>query len=118
MPTPNRPEAGERKPRSRGKEKWTYVQKIRTGAGGTGTELTVLFDSHALHTVILHTAAARAALAPVGGKKWVMSLDSGEVDESSCGYSVPMVDCQGNVRLLKARGVDYTIYTCITASGS
>jgi hypothetical protein len=111
VPTPNKPETGERKPRNRGREKWTYVQKIRTGAGGTGTELTVLFDSRALHTVILHTAAARAALAPVGGKKWVMSLDSGEVDESSCGYSVPMVDCQGNVRLLKARGVDYTIYT-------
>jgi hypothetical protein len=110
MPTPSQPEAGERKPRSRGKEPWTYVQKIRTGAGGTGTELTVLFDSRALHTVILHTAAARAALAPMGGKKWVMSLDSGEVEESSCGYSVPMVDCQGNVRLLRARGVDYTIY--------
>ena len=71
----------------------------------------VLFDSRALHTVILHTAAARAALAPMGGKKWVMSLDSGEVEESSCGYSVPMVDCQGNVRLLRARGVDYTIYS-------
>jgi hypothetical protein len=111
VPMPNQPEAEERRPRSRGKEKWTYVQKIRTGVGGTGTKLTVLFDSHALHTVILHAAAARAALAPVGEKKWVMSLDSGEVDESSCRYSVPMVDCQGNVRLLKARGVDYTIYT-------
>jgi hypothetical protein len=111
VPTPNLPEAGERRPRIRGKEKWTYVQKIRTGAGGTGTELTVLFDSCALHTVILHAAAARAALAPVGEKKWVMSLHSGEVDESSCGYSVPMVDCQGNVSLLRARGVDYTIYT-------
>ncbi len=98
-------------PRNREKEKWTYVQKIRTGAGGTGTELTVLFDSRALHTLILHAAAARAALAPVGQKKWVMSLDSGEVDESSCGYSVPLVDCQGNVHLLKARGVGYTIYT-------
>jgi hypothetical protein len=107
----NQPEAGERGPGKKEKEKWTNVQKIRTGAGGTGTELTVLFDSHALHTVILHAAAARAALAPVGGKKWVMSLDSGELDESSCRYSVPMVDCQGNVRSLKARGVDYTIYT-------
>jgi hypothetical protein len=39
-----------------------------------------------------------------------MSLDSGEVDESSCRYSVPLVDCQGNMHLLKARGVGYTIY--------
>jgi hypothetical protein len=111
MPTPDQPEAGEHKPKSRRKEPWTYVQKIRTGAGGTGTELTILFDSRALHTVILHTAAARAALAPTGGRKWVMSLDSGEVEESSCEYSVPMVDCQGNVRVLRARGVGYTIYT-------
>ncbi len=110
-PRSNQPGAGERGPGKREKEKWTYIQKIRTGAGGTGTELTVLFDSRALHTVILHAAAARAALVPGGEKRWVMSLNSGEMDESSCRYSVPMVDCQGNVRLLKARGVDYTIYT-------
>jgi len=110
-PRPNQPEAGERKPGKREKEKWTYIQRMRTRAGGAGTELTVMFDSRALHTLILHAAAARAALAPVGQKKWVMSPDSGEMDESSCGYSVPLMDCQGNVRLLKARGVDYTIYT-------
>ncbi len=40
-----------------------------------------------------------------------MSPDSGEMDESSCRYSVPLMDCHGNVRLLKARGVDYTVYT-------
>jgi hypothetical protein len=40
-----------------------------------------------------------------------MSPDSGEMDKSLCGYSVPLMDCHGNVRLLKARGVDYTIYT-------
>jgi hypothetical protein len=107
----NQPGAGERGPGKKEKRKWSYIQTIRTGTGGAGTGLKVMFDSRALHTVILHAAAARAALAPVGEKKWVMSLDSGEVDESSCRYSVPMVDCQGNVRSLKARGVDYTIYT-------
>jgi hypothetical protein len=109
-PRPNQPEAGERRPGKKGKEKWTYVQKIRTGAEGTGTVLKVMFDNDTPHTLILHAAAARAALAPRGQEKWVMSPDSGEMDESSCRYSVPLVDCQGNVHLLKARGVDYTIY--------
>ena len=70
-----------------------------------------MFDSSALHTLILHTAAARAALAPDKQKKWVMSPDSGKMEESSCGYSVPLMDCRGNVHFLKARGVDYTIYS-------
>ncbi len=109
-PRPNQPEAGERRPGKREKEKWTYVQWIRTGAEGTGTELKVMFDNNTPHTLILHTAAARAALAPKGREGWVMSPDSGEMDESSCRYSVPLVDCHGNVHLLRARGVDYTIY--------
>ncbi len=111
---PNQPEAGERRPRKKEKEKWTYVQRIRTGAEGTGTELKVMFNNDAPHTLILHAAAARAALAIRGRRsrreKWVMSPDSGEMDESSCRYSVPLVDCQGNVHLLRARGLDYTIY--------
>jgi hypothetical protein len=32
------------------------------------------------------------------------------MEESSCTYSVPLMDYQGKVHLLKARGVDYTIY--------
>ncbi len=107
---PNQPEARRRRSDGKKREKWTYVHRIRTGAEGAGTELIVMFDSRATHTLILHTAAARAALAPAGQERWVMSPDSGEMDESSCGYSVPLMDCQGNVRLLKARGVDYTIY--------
>jgi hypothetical protein len=75
-----------------------------------GTELKVMFDSNASYTLILHAAAARAALAPKGREMWVMSPDSGEMDESSCRYSVPLVDCHGNMHLLRARGVDYTIY--------
>ncbi len=109
-PRPNQPEAGERRPGKKEKEKWTYVQRIRTGAEGTGPELKVMFDNDTPHTLILHAAAARAALAPKGRKGWVMSPDSGEMDESSCRYSVPLVDCQGNAHLLRARGVDYTIY--------
>jgi hypothetical protein len=107
---PNQPEAGERRSKREEKEKWTYVQRIRTGAEGADTELKVMFDSHTPHTLILHAAAAKAALAPAGRARWVMSPDIGELDESSCGYSVPLVDWQGNVHLLKARGVDYTIY--------
>ena len=110
-PKPNLPEAEKRKPRRKKKEKWTYVQRIRTGAGGAGMELRVMFDNDTPHTLILHTAAAQAALAPRGGRKWVMSPDIGDMDESSCRYQVPLVDNQGNVQLLKARGVDYTIYT-------
>ncbi len=107
---PNQPEAGERRPDRKEKEEWTYVQRIRTGAEGTGPELKVMFDNNTHHTLILHAAAAKAALDPVGKRKLVMSPDSGEPEESSCRYSVPLVDWQGNTHLLKARGVDYMIY--------
>jgi hypothetical protein len=106
----NQPEAGERRPDRKEEEKWTYVQRIRTGVEGAGTKLKVMFDNNTPHTLILHTAAAKAALDPAGRGKLVMSPDSGEPEESSCRYSVPLVDWQGNVHLLKARGVDYTIY--------
>jgi hypothetical protein len=109
-PKPNQPEARIRRPGRKEKEKWTYVQRIRTGAKGTDPELRVMFDNDTPYTLILHAAAAKAALAPRGGKTWVMSPDSGEMEESSCRYSVPLVDYQGDVHLLKARGVDYTIY--------
>jgi hypothetical protein len=110
VPRSSQPEAGERGPRKREEEKWTYIQTIRTGAGGTGTALKVMFDINTPHTLILHAAAARAALPPKGHEKWVMSPDSGEMDESSCGYRVPLAGWRGNTHLLKARGVDYTIY--------
>ncbi|MFN9905344.1 MAG: hypothetical protein ACK56F_04355, partial [bacterium] len=70
----------------------------------------VMFDINTPHTLILHAAAARAALPPKGHEEWVMSPDSGEMDESSCGYRVPLAGWRGNIHLLKARGVDYTIY--------
>jgi hypothetical protein len=109
-PRSSQPEAGERGPGKKEEEKWTYIQTIRTGAGGTGTALKVMFDINTPHTLILHAAAARAALSPKGHEKWVMSPDSGEMDESSCGYRVPLAGWRGNTHLLKARGVDYTIY--------
>jgi hypothetical protein len=101
------PETGER---GSEEDKWTYVQKIRTGMEGRGVELKVMFDNNTPHTLILYTAAARAALVPVWKEKLVMSPDSGEPEESLCKYSVPLVDWQGNTHWLKARGVGYTIY--------
>jgi hypothetical protein len=110
VPRPKQLVAGEHRPGKKEKEKWTYIQRIRTGAEGKGPELRVMFDNDTPYTLILHAAAARAAQAPRGGKTWVMSPDSGEMDESSCRYHVPLVGYQGNVHLLRARGVDYTIY--------
>jgi hypothetical protein len=108
-PRSSRPEAGERGPQKK-EEKWTYIQTIRTGVGGTGTALKVMFDINTPHTLIRHAAAARAALTPKIHKRWVMSPDSGEMDESPCSYRVPLAPWRGSKRLLKARGVDYTIY--------
>jgi hypothetical protein len=110
-PEPNQLEAKACKPRGKEEEKWTYVQRIRTGPKRTDPELRVMFDNDVPSTLILHTAAAKAALAPRGKMIWVKSPDSGEMEESSCKYSVPLLDYQGNVHLLTARGVDYTIYT-------
>jgi hypothetical protein len=109
-PEPNQLEAKACKPRGKEEEKWTYVQRIRTGPKRTDPELRVMFDNDVPSTLILHTAAAKAALAPRGKMIWVKSPDSGEMEESSCKYSVPLLDYQGNVHLLTARGVDYTIY--------
>jgi hypothetical protein len=107
---PNQPEAWECRSGQREKEMWTYVQRIRTGVEGQGVELKVMFDNNTPHTLILNTAAARAALDPMWKRKLVMSPDSGEPEESLCKYFVPLVDWQGNTHLLKAGGVDYTIY--------
>jgi hypothetical protein len=107
---PNQPRAGERESGEKEKERWTYVQKIWMGVEVQGVELKVMFDNNTPHTLILYTAAAKAALDPVWKGKLVMSPNSGEPEESLCRYSVPLVDWQGNTHLLKARGVDYTIY--------
>ncbi|MFN9904628.1 MAG: hypothetical protein ACK56F_00710, partial [bacterium] len=49
-------------------------------------------------------------LNPSGGEKFVVGADI-EVDWSECRYTVPLVDSGGRTRLLKARGVEYTVYT-------
>jgi hypothetical protein len=89
---------------------WTYVQRIRTGVEGRGVELKVMFNNDTPHSLILYTAAARAALVPVWGEKLVMSPDSGEPEESLCKYAVSLVDWKGSTHWLKARGVEYTAY--------
>ncbi len=89
---------------------WTYVQRIRTGVDGQGVELKVMFDNNTPHSLILYTAAARAALVPVWGKKLVISPDSGEPEESLCKYAVPLVSWSGSKHWLKARGVGYKVY--------
>jgi hypothetical protein len=93
-----------------GEEGWTYVQRIRTGVDSQGVELKVMFDNSTPHSLILYTAAARAALVPVWGKKLVISPDSGEPEESLCKYAVPLVSWTGSKHWLKARGVGYTVY--------
>jgi hypothetical protein len=69
-----------------------------------------MFNNDTPHSLILYTAAARAALVPVWGEKLVMSPDSGEPEESLCKYAVPLVDWKGSKHWLKARGVEYTVY--------
>jgi hypothetical protein len=57
------PETGERESEE---DRWTYVQRILTGVKGQGVELKIMFDNNTPHnTLILYTAAARAALVPV-----------------------------------------------------
>jgi hypothetical protein len=89
---------------------WTYVQRIRTGLDGKGVELKVMFDNNAPRSLILYTAAARAALVPVWGRELVISPDSGEPEESMCKYAVPLVSWSGSKQWLKARGVTCTAY--------
>jgi hypothetical protein len=89
---------------------WTYVQRIRTGVDGKGVELRVMFDNNAPCSLILYTAAARAALVPVWGRELVISPDSGEPEESMCKYAVPLVSWSGSKHWLKARGVTCTAY--------
>ncbi len=93
-----------------GMKGWTYVQRIRTGVDGKGVELRVMFDNNAPRSLILYTAAARAALVPVWGRELVISPDSREPEESMCKYAVPLVSWSGSKHWLKARGVTCTAY--------
>jgi hypothetical protein len=70
----------------------------------------VMIDCDTPHTLILITAARTSALNPVWKRNWAMSPDSEEPEEILCRYIVPLVDWQGNMQLVKAQGLDYTIY--------
>jgi hypothetical protein len=69
-----------------------------------------MFDAKLPRTLISYEAASDAALNPSGGEKFVVGADV-EVDWSECRYTVPLVDSGGRTRWLKARGVEYTVYT-------
>ncbi len=69
-----------------------------------------MFDAKLPRTLISHEAAGDAVLNPSGGEKFVVGADI-DVDWSECRYTVPLVDSGGRTRLLKARGVEYTVYT-------
>jgi hypothetical protein len=96
--------------KSRRKANETFVQTINTGVPGRDFDLKVMFDAKLPRTLISHEAAGDAVLNPSGGEKFVVGADI-EVDWSECRYTVPLVDSGGRTRWLKARGVEYTVYT-------
>jgi hypothetical protein len=66
----------------------------------------VMFDAKLPGTLISYEAASDAALNPSINLKFVVGADI-DVDWSECQFTIPMVDCEGRTRLLKARGVEY-----------
>jgi hypothetical protein len=96
--------------KSRRKANETFVQTINTGVPGRDFDLKVMFDAKLPRTLISHEAAGNAVLNPSGGEKFVVGADT-EVDWSDCRYTVLLVDSGGLTRWLKARGVEYTVYT-------
>jgi hypothetical protein len=96
--------------RSRRKQNETFVQTISTGTPGRDLDMRVMFDSKLPQTLISYEAASDAALNPAGKPKFVVGA-SIDYDWSEHRFAVPMVDCEGRTQLLKARGVDYTLYS-------
>jgi hypothetical protein len=99
--------------KSRRKLNETFVQTINTGVPGRDLDLKVMFDANLPRTLISHAAASDAALNPSGSSKFVVGADI-DYDWSECRYTVPLVDSGGRTRLLKARGVEYTVYSGAT----
>jgi hypothetical protein len=64
-------------------------------------------------TLISYEAASDAALNPSGDAKFVVGADI-DVDWSECRFTIPMVNSGGSSRYLKARGVEYTVYSGAT----
>jgi hypothetical protein len=67
-----------------------------------------MFDAKLPRTLISYEAARDAALNPSGSEKFVVGAYI-DTDWSECRYTVPLVDSGGHTRLLKARGVEYTV---------
>jgi hypothetical protein len=91
----------------------TFVQTINTGVPGRDLDLRVMFDAKRPRTLISYEVASDAALNPSGSEKFVVGA-SIDIDWSKCRYTVPLVDSGGHTRLLKARGVEYTVYASPT----
>ncbi len=60
--------------------------------------------------LISYDAVNDAALRPSGSPKAVVAAEI-NFTWSECRYAVLMVDCQGRTQLLKARGVEYIVYS-------
>jgi hypothetical protein len=99
--------------KSRRKANETFVQTISTGVPGRDLDLKVMFDAKLPRTLISYEAASEAALNPSGDSKFVAGADI-DINWSECRYTVPLVDSGGRTRLLKARGVEYTVYSSAT----
>ncbi len=100
--------------KSRRKANETFVQTISTGVPGRDLDMKVMFDAKLPRMLISYEAASDAALNPFGDSKFVVGADI-DIDWSECRYTVPLVDSGGRTRLLKARGVEYTVYSSDTA---
>jgi hypothetical protein len=96
--------------KSRRKANETFVQTISTGVPGRDLDLKVMFDAKLPRTLISYEAARDAALNPTGDSKFVVGADI-DIDWSECRFTIPMVDSGGRTRNLKARGVEYTVYS-------
>ncbi len=99
--------------KSRRKANETFVQTINTGVPGRDLDLKVMFDAKLPRTLISYEAASDAALNPSGDAKFVVGADI-DVDWSESRFTIPMVDSGGRTRNLKARGVEYTVYSSAT----
>jgi hypothetical protein len=99
--------------KSRRKTNETFVQTISTGVPGRDLDLKVMFDAKLPRTLISYEAASDAALNPSGSEKFVVGAHI-DIDWSECRYTVPLVDSGGHTQLLKARGVEYTLFSSAT----
>jgi hypothetical protein len=99
--------------KTRRKANETFVQTVSTGVPGRDLDLKVMFNAKLPRTLISYEAASDAALNPTTDAKFVVGADT-EMEWSECRFTIPMVDSGGRTRNLKARGVEYTVYSSAT----